>query len=172
MDRKLLEVTVCKPESWECAQLIRIDSSTRSSTRRLSDKTRGGGSEGGREGKGHVSYAALFLPLPLSPPPPRIRRTYFGRHASEPEIRTACAAYSLLASQHLDPLPLGNIILSALQKDGERGTKLQPVAFCYGIHRMNKGLCQHQPRILNRRKRATEHYTQINVMICDLLTKG
>ena len=125
--------TVCKPESWECAQLIRIDSCTRSSTRRLSDKTRGGGSEGGREGKGHVSYAALFLPLPLSPPPPRIRRTYFGRHASEPEIRTACAAYSLLASQHLDPLPLGNIILSALQKDGERGTKLQPIAFCYGI---------------------------------------
>ena len=134
MDRKLLEVTVCKPESWECAQLIRIDSCTRSSTRRLSDKTRGGGSEGGREGKGHVSYAALFLPLPLSPPPPRIRRTYFGRHASEPEIRTACAAYSLLASQHLDPLPLGNIILSALQKDGERGTKLQPIACCYGIH--------------------------------------
>ena len=39
----------------------------------------------------------------------------------------------ILSSQHLDPLPLGNIILSALQKDGERGTKLQPVAFCYGI---------------------------------------
>ena len=74
VDRKLLEVTVCKPE---CAQLIRIDSCTRSSTRRLSDKTRGGGSEGGREGKGHVSYAALFLPLPLS-----LRRLEFGARTS------------------------------------------------------------------------------------------
>ena len=88
------------------------------------------------EGKGKAMsrmrpFSCLFLSLS---PPPRIRRTYFGRHASEPEIRTACAAaYSLLASQHLDPLPLGNIILSALQKDGERGTKLQPIASCYGI---------------------------------------